>query len=148
VYPDDAAVDLSRLLIYPWTGQYEDALRASDRIERAVGEDAYLDAVRADLEWGAGHLERARLRAREAQVAEPGLGRPYRTLWRIALAERDFAEATRLTAILHREFGLRLARLAADTAAADLLASKEYRAWLRGRRAARQQDGETRSPGR
>ena len=90
-HPNDPAADLLMIDYYTIKMDYDRAGESLDRLDRAVGGDAYLVAVKAALYSEAGRPKDARAAYEKAIAADPKLDIAYSGLISITLEEKDFA---------------------------------------------------------
>src|SRR5690606_10604947 len=113
---------------YVLKGEPERALEAVDRIEAGVLPDPYLDVIRANVLGATGEWGDARVAAKRAIEREPDLEAAHWPALVGSLAEKDFADTSRLLRTMHEKFGTEI-----DPASLpiyeEFVRSPEYRAY-------------------
>lgn len=89
-HPDDPAVDLCAIISYTFKKSYEKALECLDRLDKAVGGDPYLDALRGQTYLLMDQPEEARTAAGRSIRAEPELMLGYQVLVAATLRTKDY----------------------------------------------------------
>ncbi len=130
-YPKDAGVDFISTDYFLMKGQFDEALGCVDRLDTAIGGDAYLDVLRANIEIQAHRFDRAQARIESAKDREPDLVDAYLSALELAVAEKDNQAAVRHLEELRKRFQFHFAELSAQPQYADLVGSPEYKAWRR-----------------
>src|SRR5262249_5809358 len=115
--------------------QYDDVLKAIDRIDTVIGGDPYLNVLRAETLLSAEHFKEARAAAEKAIEEEPKLQQGYRHRIDIARKESNHADVVTWLKNLVEATGTRPtpAELEADERFTEFVKSPEYRelkAWL------------------
>ncbi len=131
LYPDDPSLDLIVLNGLVLSGKYEELRHALDRLQAQVGEDPYLDILRANSFASEGHFVRAKALAISALDREADLQDGYWVLINVALGERSFDEVTRLFTILHDKWGIYPTDLETVPRYAEYVKSDAYKVWLK-----------------
>ncbi|HWF67401.1 MAG TPA: hypothetical protein VN670_08850, partial [Acidobacteriaceae bacterium] len=114
LFPHDACLDLVCLDQLIETGAYPEARESIDRIEAFTGQDAYLDAMRANmyrLQGGSANLSAAQKEYEKAIALEPTLHEPYWGLVYLSLQNKDFDRTVELLNRIQRELHVRIADL-------------------------------------
>jgi len=132
-FPGDPAGDLPSIDFLVLKKKYDEALGAVDRIERAVGDDPYLECVRGNIHRLRGDAARAKRCARRSIDREPDLAAPYWILLAVSLAEKDFAETARILGKLEGELGVEVKDPKDAPEYAEFVLSEEYGKWIRSR---------------
>lgn len=146
-YPDDPAVDFVLIDGHLLKGEYAEALKCTDRMDKAVGGDPYLNVIRANCYIFMADLAKAQAAARKAVEGDDRLQPGYAVLMTISLKKKDFEETTRLLELMDRKFGPGSAQPANDPEYEDYVRSPQYGKWLKSRTASkRAADGEATSP--
>jgi hypothetical protein len=91
-YPDDPFPDLVPLNLYLARRQYNKVLECFDKLERAIGNDTYMDFVRAGIFLEKRDLTRARKYATQAFNAEPALTEAGVLAFNVLSYERRYDE--------------------------------------------------------
>ncbi len=134
LFPDDPCVDLLTVDQLILKERWSEALRAFERLRGAVGGDAYVDDLMANVHFLRGDLEQAVAFARHSITREPGLDEGYWTLLEISLRRNDHDETARLLAVLERDFGWLFDDLDDVPAYGGFVTSDAYRGWASFRR--------------
>lgn len=87
--PDDPTLDLRLVAYCVEKRRFADALRRIDRLNAAVGGDAYFTGFKADVLYRDRQLERAKGVAEQAFADEPSFENGYSTRLSIAVEERN-----------------------------------------------------------
>ena len=113
--------------------EYDRALAAVDRLEKAVGGDPYLDVIRAGIHLAQGDAGAARRLARQAVDGDGTLPDGYWALVNVSLADKRFDETARLLDLLREQFQLEFGDLTQIPEYAEFVQSPEYRQWAQPR---------------
>ncbi|QEL15177.1 hypothetical protein [Limnoglobus roseus] len=92
-HPDDPNLDLISLDLYLLTRQHKQSLKALAAIEKTVGGDPCVDAIRATVLAETGRFAEARTAAERAIREEPTLTEAYWARIAVAIGERDHPAA-------------------------------------------------------
>jgi hypothetical protein len=129
-YPNDSAIELAAVDYYLNTQQFDSAIRSVDSVDKAVGGDPYLEAVRAGIYSQAGELELAREKADLAVKKLPDIHPVYTIAADVAVQQGDFQRAVELLAQLAQKFEIFMASDQSDDAAwTKFFASDHYQKW-------------------
>lgn len=132
-YPDDACIDFLSIDLHASTGDFDQALECVDQVEKSVGDDPYLNVLRASCLVAAKRYEAAKQAANAAVEAEPDLIQAYWTLVTISLETKDFEEVTRLLDRIAANFEIEFYDLTQVPEYAEYVKSPEYEKWLESR---------------
>lgn len=132
-FPNDPSVDLVVLDAYVLTKKYGAAIQSINRIDKSVGGDPYLSALRANVYVLDGKLGPAKESAQKAVAAEPGLVEGYWSLVSVALVEKNYRETARLLLHVEKNLGIELNDLKNASEYAGFVRSPEYREWMKSR---------------
>jgi hypothetical protein len=110
--------------------KWDEATEAVTRIEKAVGDDPYLDTLRAFFLCERGTYDQAVQAADRSIKAEPMLEEARLIRLRVALARHDFDAVAECLSVLERDFGWPLGNIAAAPAYQLFARSPSYRRWL------------------
>lgn len=113
--------------------EYDAAVAAAERIAAAVGGDAFMETLAADILSQKGDYRAARARAARAAAAEPTLVNPWFVLLTISVAERDHAETAWALTVLETRFQQTIADLTTVPQYATFVQTPEYTQWARSR---------------
>jgi predicted Zn-dependent protease len=94
-FPNDPAAQLYAIQANILRHRHETALRFLSELNKSIGGDPYIDAIRADLYFQQGDIQTAKSIAAGAVEMEQGLNLAYWTLVKAAVKERAFAEAVK-----------------------------------------------------
>jgi hypothetical protein len=130
-FPNDPSLDLIRFDDVMTRMQYGELLAMLDRLDKRLGGDPYLDALRAQALNSSGKHAEAITAAKRAIAAEPGLEDAYWGLLAPQVASKDFAGAVATVKVLRDRFAADTAALQGDPRFAPLVDSKEYAAWMK-----------------
>ena len=108
--------------------QYDDLLAAVDRLDRELGGDPHLNAVRSRALRGKGNLDAARRRMEEGLAKEPKLRTLLAESIDLALEQKEWSTVARRLDEFE-ESGVELADLTQVPAYAEFVRTEEYRVW-------------------
>jgi hypothetical protein len=130
-FPDDPSVELLLMDAFVLRQDYRRALQSIDVLDRLVGGDPYLEALRSLLHVELGDLAGAAELAASAITREPELYMGWAALLLTRIHAGDIAGAIATMDEVWARFGVALdeATMRADPSFAGLLASAEYAAW-------------------
>jgi hypothetical protein len=131
LYPDDSCFDLMACNAYLMRKQYGNALEAVDRLDKALGGDAYLDVLRATIKAEQGELLQARETAARVMKAYPDLASSHLLRLSLSLREKDFATTAEELTALRQTFGIDVGDVSANPTYAEFVSSSEGKAWTR-----------------
>lgn len=130
------AADLAGLDQLMRSRNWADAEEAVTRIEEAVGDDPYLDTLRAYFLCEQGSFVRAAETAERSISGEPMLEEARLVRLRVALAQRDYAEVAHCLTVLERDFDWNLDSIADAPAYARFVRSPSCKMWFASRETA------------
>lgn len=103
LYPNDASIDFISIDYYFLKKRYDEAIRAIDRIDKAIGGDPYLRVLRSGAHSEAGRFADARTDIEKAITEEPNLINAYWVRIALSLREKNHEDTlTWLKAIVER----------------------------------------------
>jgi tetratricopeptide (TPR) repeat protein len=129
LYPDDAAVDFISIDYFYLKKQYDQARKAIDRLDQAVGGDPYLNVVRGNASMEAGRFEEARQAMEKAIQAEPDATNAYWVRISLALREKKHADTLKWLQAIVEKCHVEVQDLAAVPEYADFVKSPQYGEW-------------------
>jgi tetratricopeptide (TPR) repeat protein len=129
LFPDDPSVDLCSFHYYITAKQYDRALKALDRLDRAVGGDPHLSSVRGHILVLAERFDEARAAAEKAVKEEPTLESGYWVRILVSLHEEKYGETLEWLKKLVQTCQTQVADLAAIPEYAGFVQSPQYREW-------------------
>lgn len=132
----DPVADLAALDQATVQARWDDAIGIVSRLERAVGEDPYLDTFRAYFLCERGSYDLATDAADRALEREPMLEEARLMRLRVALAQRDFDAVRQSLLILERGFGWDLDDLRSAPAYSEFARSRAHTRWILSRQTA------------
>jgi hypothetical protein len=135
-YPKDASIDLIALDAFAMRKAYNQALLGVDRVDKAVGGDAYLNVLRANLLLSQGKSDEAWKTTEAAIAAEPTLKVAYFSLLGQSLKDRKFAKTAELLSMLEAKFNMKFKDLTTVPAYAEFVKSDDYKKWIKSQHAA------------
>jgi tetratricopeptide (TPR) repeat protein len=91
-YPTDPAADIISIDYYLLKKQYDEAFKAVDRLDKALGGDPYMDVLRAGGFVEAGRYKEARAAAEKAVKDAPKLPQAYWARLTVATKEKNHAD--------------------------------------------------------
>jgi hypothetical protein len=129
-YPNDPNIEMVALGHYMNRNRFELALLAIDAIDKHVGGDPYLDAIRATVYLRSTDYDVARKKSDAAVAALPDVVPVHSIAAEVAVRQRDFAGAVKVLDTMETKFGKTLVPDPADDDAwKSFFSSDEYRAW-------------------
>ena len=131
--PGDAVLPLIRVEAAHVAGNWEHALAAVDALQRVVGEDAYLQVVRANAELSAGHPRQAKEWAQKAAALEPTLDRAWWTLLNSSVKDKDYPAAVSALKALESAMKVQIPDLTQAAGFEEFVKSSEYLEWAKSR---------------
>jgi hypothetical protein len=132
-FPNDPGLDLLRLDGCFMSRQYDEGLKALDRLEKSIGEDSYIHFQRGAFCVAKEDLPKAKEWYRKAVAAEPTLAAPYWGLANLLVKEKDFAGLARTFTDLEKNAGEEIGDLENEELYAEFVKSKEYQEWMKAR---------------
>ncbi|MDA1055703.1 MAG: hypothetical protein O3C40_35355 [Planctomycetota bacterium] len=129
-FPNDAAVDMLSIDWHFMREEYDKSLAAIDALDRVVGGDPHLNALRANVYLEQGDYERAEAAANNAIEADPALEDAYWTLITAAMAKDDFAAMLERMKLLDSSFEMEWGDLSEIAEYASFVKSPQYQEWL------------------
>jgi hypothetical protein len=130
-HPNDASVGFYMIDAAQQGGDMEGALRAVNRLDKAVGGDPYLNVVRASLFVEKQDHTKARELLAKVEAWNPRLVQTQWVYVSIALAEQEFDEVVRRLRIVTDELGGGVADLTTIPEYAEFVKSPQYEAWMK-----------------
>jgi tetratricopeptide (TPR) repeat protein len=127
-------MDLIMIDAYSAHKLYDKVLASIDGLEKTVGGDPYLDALRAKAYLQKGDLAAAKRCGRKSLAGEPDLPATYLCLLAISLQEKKFADTSALLTTMREKFPRRMPKPENDPAYAQYLGSPQYRAWMKAKK--------------
>ena len=128
-FPGDVALDFIRLDYLTLKKDLQGVIDALQRLEAAMGGDAYLHSLMALQLFQLGRLTEARRAAEESMQIEPALAMSYQVLVPISLKEQRFDESLRLMKSFFEKTELEFTDMATDPDFAGFVQSPEYAEW-------------------
>ena len=130
-YPDEAAVDLMSIDILLRDKKFDELHAAIDRIDKAVGGDPHLDAVRASVYFTDNDLGSAEKFALQAAADPKALPIAFWHLITIAMAAEDYEKTLKYLLQIEERFDLEFSDLTEIPDYAGFVKSPQYQTWLR-----------------
>ena len=131
--PNDPCLDLILVDSYFLEKDFPKALECLDRLDKAVGPDAHVNFLRANINYAAGDKKKAKEWGLKAIQTEPALAEPYWSLVTISLEDSEFKETGRLLSLLEKDAHMKIGDLKNVPAYAEFVKSPEYTAWMQSR---------------
>ncbi len=128
--PDPVAADLVSLDKLIIGEKWDEAIETIRRIGTAIGEDPYLDMLRAYFLCERGTYDLAAESADWSIQGEPMLEEARLIRLRVALAQHDFGAVAESLTVLERDFGWDLDNLRAAPADGLFVRSPSYKRWM------------------
>ncbi len=126
-FPDDACVDLISIDGYFLRKEYDKAGQALERVDKALGGDAYLGVLRATCSILVGNFDQALAIAKGAVKAEPTLRSAYDIGLTASLKAKHFDDTLQLLKELEKQFHLTNDTVESDPDYADFVKSPQYK---------------------
>ena len=130
-YPDDASIDLVSLDSFIFKKNYAGALKCLERIEKAIGGDAHLNVLRANIRVEMGDSKIAIDLAKEAIAIEPELEDAYWSLVTAAMNTKDWELVSETLISLEDEFQTEFEDLTKVEFYQPFTETPQYRQWLK-----------------
>ncbi len=130
-HADDPCAALVSVDYFVLKKQFAKGVEMADLVEKAVGGDPYLHALRSGLHRQAGDLAAARKAAEQAVREEPTLQEGYWGLVEVTLAEKKYDETARLLTTLEAKFAVTFGDLKDQPEYAEFVKSSPYQQWLK-----------------
>ena len=108
LYPNDAAIDLLSMDYFAMKENFAEALACAQRFQKAMGDEAFMTTLIADLQWQNGQLKEARATVDKAIKLEPDFVSARWTKVTIADAQKDYASMNKTLKELVTDFGAEL----------------------------------------
>ncbi|MBX7113232.1 MAG: hypothetical protein K1X64_02775 [Myxococcaceae bacterium] len=129
-FGNDPASDLMAIDGFFLKKKYDLAIEAINRLNTAVGGDAYLVFMRGSMLSATGKGADAKTTFIEASKMEPSLTEPYWALVEMSLNDKKFNETTQWLLAIERETNTRLKDLKNEPTYAAFVKSPHYKKWL------------------
>lgn len=135
MFPADPSIALTEIDGALAVKDYTGALRWLDVLGKAIGDDAFLDTLRAIAHLEQGALDDARTRIDAAIRREPTLAHAHEVKLDIAIAQKRWTDALAVMTELEQHHGTAFdeARLRGEPKLAELVATPEFQQWLAAR---------------
>lgn len=130
LYPNDSSAYFVSIDYYRLRGEYDNALKTIDRIDKEIGGDPYLEVWRGNILMEATRYDEARQRFEAAWNAEPTLGIACSLRTKLALVEKNHVDTLKWlkkTAEIYSDDDL--GDLEGSQKYADFVKSPQYREW-------------------
>jgi hypothetical protein len=134
--PDAVGADLVALQELIGREKWDQAIQTIGRIGKAVGNDPYLDTLRAYFLCERGTYDRAAESADRSIQGDPMLEEARLIRLRVAMVQHDFVAVAESLTVLERDFGWVLDDLGAAPAYGLFVRSPSYKRWMTTRRTA------------
>ena len=108
LFPNDSAVDLLSMDYFAIKENFKEALACAQRFQKAMGEEAFMTTLIADLQWQNGQVKEARATIEKAIKMEPDFVSARWTKVTIADAQQDYATLNKTLKELVTDFGAEL----------------------------------------
>lgn len=131
LYPNDACVDILSIDGFVMMKQYDKSLAATDRLDKSLGGDPYLNLLRAGIYLSAGQPEKARAVARTGVQEAPDLLDVYWALLGADLKLNDFPAAIETLKSIDNRFHIQFNDLTTNPEFAGFVKSPQFEEWTR-----------------
>lgn len=128
-YPDDPSIDLMSLDSFFFKKDYKGGIQCLERLQKAIGGDAYLTVLTANLRLEMGEPAAAMELCREAIATEPNLKDAYWTLVTSALKAEDWDTVSATLISLEENFDLKFKDLTKSEIYKPFTETEQYRQW-------------------
>jgi tetratricopeptide (TPR) repeat protein len=135
-FPGDPSLDLISIDGHVMRQDYAAALRSIDRLDRRV-KDPYLQFMRASVMLGKPDVPEAKKYLQLAIKQDVTLTQAWWALISLSLTDKQYAETARLLTGIERDAGVELADLNGISEYEGFVKSREGKAWLKKRKAAK-----------
>lgn len=108
LYPNETAIDLLSMDYFAMKEKFAEALACAQRFQKAMGEEAFMTALIADLQWQDGQLKEARATIEKAIKMEPDFVSARWTKVTILDSQKDYATLNKTLKELVTDFGAEL----------------------------------------
>ena len=132
-FGNDPASDLMAIDGFFLKKKYDLAIAAINRLNQAVGGDAYLIFMRGSMLAASGKEAEAKAAYLEALKTEPSLVEPYWPLVEMSMNDKKFNETAQWLLAIERETTTRLKDLKDEPTYAAFVKSPHYKKWLTAR---------------
>jgi hypothetical protein len=126
-FPSDPCVDLISIDAFVIHKEYDKAVAALDRLDKSLGGDPYLKALRSTILLEAGKYDESARFAQEAVDAEPTLREGHYGRLQVANMQKKYGDMVRFLAEYEALFHEPLEGIEGDAAFAGFAASTEYK---------------------
>jgi len=133
-HPDDPSIDLYGIEYFVHVKDFGRALASIDRVEKAVGDHAYMDLMRANVHQAAGNWAAARQAAEATVAAEPTLAAAHWILLNVSLHEKKHDETLNRLRELKRRFHPEFRDFATLPEYAEFVKSPQYQDWIKSQK--------------
>ncbi len=129
-YPDDSAIELAATSFYLNTRQYAAAISSVDSFEKSIGNDPYLNVLRAQIYLLDDNVKRAAATADDALEKLPDMSAAYEVALDVAVRAGNNDRAITILDQMRGRFGGELSDgLKSDPKMKEFLGSPEYLEW-------------------
>lgn len=133
-HPGDPCVELFAITYHVQKREFARALAMIDRVEKAIGDDPYLNVLRANVHLEANDPAASRKSAEAALAAEPTLADAHWALVSVALLENKHEETLARLREIERRFNRKIPDLASLPEYAEFVKSPQYQEWIKRRK--------------
>jgi hypothetical protein len=127
--PQDSVTDTLMIDAYQYQGKWDQALAAIERLDQAVGGDAFLHFVRAQVFIQQRNVDAARRSQAILDQWDANFGPSHLNHLLLSLAERNFDETVRRLDKLASELGIVIQQMESNPLYAEFIKSPQYAAW-------------------
>jgi tetratricopeptide (TPR) repeat protein len=129
-YPDDACVDFISIDYFFLMKQFDDAFKAIERVDKALGGDPYMNVLRGNCRMEAGRLDEARALMEKAIQAEPGTANAFWARITLSLREKKHGDTLAWLKNVVEQCNERVVDLTLVPEYAQFIRSPEHGMWL------------------
>jgi tetratricopeptide (TPR) repeat protein len=129
-FPNDVCLDFMAIDYHIAREEYEQTLKAVDRLDQAIGGDGYLQEMRGNIHFQAGQLDKAAELFEKAIAALPERQSGYFCLIGVALEKKDFEAMLAGLKRLDQTIEMQWHDLTEVPEYADFVASPYYKQWV------------------
>jgi tetratricopeptide (TPR) repeat protein len=130
-HPADPAVDLLSIDYHLLKKQYDEAIKSVDQLDKAIGGDPYLFAMRANIQSEAGRFDQARSSAERAVKELPTMEEAYWVRITVALKEKNHPDTLKWLKAIVENCGTEIDDLTEIDDYSTFVESAQHAEWLK-----------------
>lgn len=135
-FAGDPSMDLKLMDYYVRTREFDSALAVTDRLDRRVGGDPYLNLIRAQVAMEKNETAQANDYIQKVIAHDSTLAGPYLALLVQSIREEKYSETAKVLDLVEQRTGIDVdsTLLTQDERMAGFVRSEEFRKWAAGQR--------------